>query len=144
MFLGQYITNLSSSRRLAVPKPFRSKLGKKFIVSKWYEGCLVLVSADQWEALLGRVTGKKDFVTQPVRDTDRFIMGSAFELRPDAQGRVVLPDMLVSYAKLKSDVIFIGLGDRVEIWNKSEWRAREQYIQSHVATMMEEIAKQNA
>ncbi|RJR29972.1 hypothetical protein C4564_01200 [Candidatus Microgenomates bacterium] len=144
MLLGQYITSLSSSRRLAVPKQLRSELGKKFIISKWYEGCLVLVSFDRWKGLLERVTGKMEFVTQPVRDTDRFIMGSAFELRPDAQGRVIMPEMLSSYAKLKSEVVFIGLGDRVEVWDKTEWTAREQYVQSHAGVMMEEIAKKNA
>ena len=141
MLIGQYETTLSQKRRVAIPKAFRKVLGKKFIAAKWYEGCLVLVSQDDWQELLNRLTGKKGMITTPVRDTDRFILGSAFELEPDGQGRVIVPALLADYASLKEEIVFLGLGDRAEIWAKSEWKKREGYVASHAAEFVEKMAE---
>jgi len=141
MIIGQYETTINQKRRLAVPKKIRQDLGKKFIVAKWYEGCLVLVSGSSWKALLDRLTGKKGIITAPVRDTDRFILGSAFEVEPDSQGRMVMPSVLTDYAQLSNEVIFLGLGDRVEIWNKKLWTEREKFVAEHAGEFVEKLAE---
>lgn len=140
MIIGQYETKISPKRRVAIPKKFLKKLGEKIIAAKWYEGCLVLVSQDDWQKLLNRLTGKKGIVTAPVRDTDRFILGSAFELEPDGQGRVIIPAVLADYANFDEDATFIGLGDRVEIWDRKEWKKQEEYVASHAGEFVEELA----
>jgi len=110
------------------------------IVAKWYEGCLVLIGETNWDALLKRLTGESKIITAPVRDTDRFILGSAYELDPDAQGRVILPLSLVNYASLSKDVVFIGLGDRAEIWDRKEWEKRESFVSQHAGEFLENLA----
>lgn len=142
MLIGNYSSSLIQ-RRIAVPKKFRLELGKKYIVAKWYENCLVLVSAKNWQQLIDRLGGPGKMVTAPVRDTDRFILGSAFELTADSQGRILLPEQLVEYAKLTSEVTFLGLGERVEIWDKRGWEEREKFISSHASEFIEELAKVN-
>lgn len=140
MILGKYQSNITSGKRVAVPSKVRIVLGKKFILAKWYEGCLVLISESEWSELLQRITGKSELLTQGVRDTDRFIMGSAFEMNTDAQGRIILPDELMQYAKIDKSVVFLGLGNRVEIWSETEWNKREEYVSLNAAKMMEELA----
>lgn len=140
MLIGNYSTKISQANRVAIPGQFRKELGQIFIVARWYESCLVLVSRTGWNELLKRITGETKFVTQSVRDTDRFILGSAFELTTDSQGRSVLPKSLVDFAKLHEEVVFIGLGDRVEIWNKAEWEKREKYVADNAAKLLESIA----
>ena len=143
MLIGQYSTNLSPKRRIAIPKKIREKLGKKMIVAKWYEGCLVLIGEANWEALLNRLTGESKMITAPVRDTDRFVLGSAYELDTDDQGRVILPSSLTNYAKLSKRVVFVGLGDRAEIWDKDEWEKRELYIARHAGEFIEKLAEKD-
>lgn len=140
MFLGNYITQLGSGNRVAVPKRFRTQLGETFIVAKWYEKCLVIISTESWSELLQKLTGGQSIPTAAVRDTHRFIMGSAFELTADAQGRFVIPENLKAFADLKDEVVFLGLGDRVEVWDKKEWTARESYIGEHAAALLESLA----
>ncbi len=140
MLIGQYSTNLSPKRRIAIPKKIREELGKRLVVAKWYEGCLVLIGEANWNVLLKRLTGESKIITAPVRDTDRFILGSAYELDPDAQGRVILPSSLVEYANLSKDVVFIGLGDRAEIWDREEWGKRESYVSRHASEFIESLA----
>lgn len=141
MLIGQYSTNLSPKRRIAIPKKIREKLGQKIIVARWYENCLVLVGEADWIVLLKRLTGEPRLITAPVRDTERFVLGSAYELEPDDQGRVILPLSLVTYAGLTKDVIFIGLKSRIEIWDKAEWQKRENYIARHADEFIEKLAK---
>lgn len=140
MIIGTYTSNISPARRVAVPKKFRQEMPGNFVVTRWYENCLVLVSAASWQDLMKKVSTPSLLATGPVRDTDRFIMGSAYEVEVDRQGRVVLPQQLTDYAGLKDEVLFIGLGDRVEIWDRKEWKKREEYVASHASELLETIA----
>lgn len=141
MLIGQYVSNLSPKRRAAIPKSLREELGSSLIIAKWYEGCLVLVGQKNWRALLKRLTGKIRLITAPVRETDRFILGSAFELVPDGQGRVVIPKTLADYANLTKKVVFVGLGERVEIWSEAEWNVREEFVARHAGEFIEDLAE---
>lgn len=142
MLIGQFIANLGEKHRVSVPKKFREELGSKLIVAKWYENCLVLISQTKWEAFIGKLTGKSAFFTSPVRDTDRFILGSASECETDSLGRIVLPKYLMEYANLKSEVVFLGLLDRIEIWDANEWSKREKLITQSAPNLIETIAKE--
>jgi len=141
MLIGQYQSQFGEKNRVMIPKKFRNILGEQFIVARWYEKCLVLVSLQSWDTLISKVTGQSNLVTTPVRDTDRFILGSAFEIEVDAQGRFIVPGVLKDYAGFKNEVIFLGLGDRIEVWDKEEWEKREKYIAENAAELLENIAK---
>ena len=141
MLLGTYYGVLSPKRRLAVPSSFRKILGEKCIIAQWYEECLILVSVDDWDALLKRLTAKTETITGAVRDTDRFILGSAFELSFDEQGRAVIPEILAKYAGFSDTVAFLGLGSRVEVWDRKKWEEREREISKNASSLLEKIAK---
>jgi MraZ protein len=141
MLIGQYLSKLTDKNRLAVPKKIRDEVGDKFIVAKWYEECLVLVSEEKWQDLVNRLVGLGKIIISPVRDIDRFIMASAFEINLDSQGRFVLPEELKRYAKVTSEVIFIGLGDRVEIWAQDSWKKLEENSEEKASLAIEKIAK---
>lgn len=141
MFVGTYLVSVTSGKRTAIPSVFRQKLGSSIIIAKWYEDCLVLVGSNSWSALLERLTGGEKMIIRPVRDTEHFVFASAYEVEVDDQGRVVLPERLVSYAKLGEAVYFLGIGDRVEIWNKDTWEKKELVISTEAETYIEELSK---
>lgn len=140
MLLGNYISQLGSGKRVAVPKKFRSQLGGTCIVAKWYDKCLVLLSEASWSELLQRLTVTETIPTAAVRDTMRFVMGSAYDVSFDHQGRFVIPDALLGYAGIKDEVMFLGLGERVEIWDKKEWEIKEQNISENAGALLEQLA----
>lgn len=141
MLIGQYSSKLTEGSRVAIPKKVREELGSEMVVAKWYEGCLVLVSSKSWQKLIKRLTGSTTFVISPVRDIDRFILASAFEVSLDGQGRFVLPESLKEYAGISEELIFVGLGDRVEIWEKNAWIALEESAEAKASKAIEKIAK---
>jgi MraZ protein len=143
MFVGTYLVSVTSGKRTAIPSVFRQKLGQKVILARWYENCVVLTGQDSWNALLERVTGGEKMVVQPVRESEHFIFASAYEIEVDDQGRIVLPDRLISYAGLGDEVYFLGIGDRVEIWNKETWEKKEAEVASRAGEYIESLAKKN-
>lgn len=143
MFVGTYLVSVTSGKRTSIPSVFRQKLGKSVILAKWYENCLVLVGTESWNALLERITGGEKMIIEPIRQTEHFIFASAYEVEVDDQGRIVLPDRLISYSGLKDQVYFLGIGDRVEIWNKEIWEAKENEVASDAASYIENLAKKN-
>lgn len=144
MFLGTYLVSVTLGKRVSIPSMFRDNLGKDLVLSQWYEGCLVLAAKSSLNTLLGRVTGNQKTIIEPIRKTEHFIFASSFEVIPDEQGRIVIPDKLMDYAKLGAQVYFLGVGDRVEIWNKETWEGIEKEVSQDAANYIEELAKRNA
>ncbi len=141
MLIGSYLGNIGDGRRVAVPKKFLKELGDNPILAMWYEDCLILVSSAFWERLLGRLTGGKKTAGLGVRDIERFILGSAFETEPDEQGRIVIPEILSSYADLGREAVFVGLVDRVEIWSKAAWDEKSVNLAKTTKEYIEDLSK---
>ena len=136
MLIGEYTVKLGDKKRLAIPKKFREEQGTKLIITKGYENSLVIVNQIQWEQIAGEVTNGS-FISKDIRETTRFLVGSANELEFDEQGRFVVPTSLLEYAGLGSEVVFVGLINWVEVWDKKKWEEKNQYLLKH----NEEIAE---
>ena len=143
MLLGTYQAKFASGHRVAIPSQFRKELGQSCILARWYEGCLVLIGSESWNALYKRLTGEETQLVNPIRDTERFILGSAYNAFPDDQGRIVIPEKLITYSGLTADIYFIGLGEKAEIWDKSAWEAKEKEVERDADKFLEELAKRN-
>lgn len=140
MLIGEYRNKVGEKNRVALPKKIRNILGEKVIVTRGYEDCVIVVNTKQWEKLL-EVFADKPFTKSPVRDTRRFLIGGASEVETDKQGRFVLPTHLKEFANIKEEVVFVGLVDWVEIWDKDSWEKRINMIQPEASKIAEELQK---
>ena len=52
----------------------------------------------------------------------RFFLAGATECEIDKQGRFLIPNNLRVIANLEKEAIIIGVGTRLEIWNKEKWQ----------------------
>ena len=127
MFLGHYKTKLEQKGRVAVPSKFRSELNQQVIITLGYEQSLIMIPAASWQTFADQLQNSS-FFASPVRQTERLILGGAFECQLDNQGRVLLPAALKQYAGLADEVVFVGLGARIEIWSADNWQAHQQYL----------------
>ncbi|MHA2055247.1 MAG: division/cell wall cluster transcriptional repressor MraZ [Candidatus Hodarchaeales archaeon] len=142
MIVGQYKSKLTDKDRISVPVRFRQEIGDGLVVARWYEKCLVLVSKENWDDIKKRLGGKKELITSPIRDIDRFILGSAFEVSLDKQGRFILPEILIDFAEIKEEVVFVGLEDRIEIWSQENWGSLESDVEERASRAIENIARE--
>jgi len=132
MYIGHYESNFNNQKgRTSVPKKFALTLGKKAIITKGYEGSLLIVALDDWQKITSQFSGD-NFLSSFQRQTDRFLLGNAFELKLDSQGRIIIPQKLRKYAKLDKKVIFIGVGNRIELWSQEKWDQNDQYLSQNI------------
>ncbi len=57
---------------------------------------------------------------------------NAFDAQLDAQGRILIPANLRTFAELQKDVTVIGQLDHAEIWNSDKWGAYNDEIDAEV------------
>ncbi len=64
---------------------------------------------------------------------DHVNFGTAQRIDLDKSGRVVIPEKLVKKWNLGREVTVVGIRDHVEIWNRSEWNAHEEDLETRRA-----------
>jgi MraZ protein len=138
MFIGEYQHTIDQKGRVNVPAKFREVLGATFIVSKGFDGCLFGYHLDDWKQFEKKL--KKIPLSNPDgRKLVRFFTSSAADVTPDNLGRINIPPGLREHAGLKKEIISIGAGNRVEIWDKDNWlNYTESYIENELAGKIEE------
>lgn len=120
MLMGEYQHNMDAKGRVTIPSKFREDLGDKFYVCKGLDGCLFVLSADQWESFTEKLAAMPVSQGRPIQ---RFFFSGASEVEPDKQGRILLPQNLREHAGLEKDVTVIGSAVRAEIWDTAKWKA---------------------
>ena len=138
MFIGQYKSKLTDKGRIVIPSRFRGELGSPLIVCRWYEGCLSIFTSESWKKIIDLAVGET-LLTSPARDTERFLLGGAFEVDLDNQGRFVLPQALREYAQIVSELVFVGLRDRIEVWDLGHWDKRDKEIISQAEDLIRQV-----
>lgn len=118
MLIGEFQHTIDSKGRVIVPARFREDLGDYFYVTKGLDGCLFVLSPEEWSRLQEKVSAMP---ISKARGLQRFFFSGAVEAQPDRQGRILLPQTLRNYAGLVKDVTFIGASNRAEIWNTDSW-----------------------
>lgn len=121
MFIGEYIHTIDQKRRLAIPSKFRAALGKKAIITRGFDNCLVVYPLEVWKKKAAQMenlpTGQMN-----ARSFTRIMLSGAADAELDKLGRILVPDHLKDYASLKKNVAVIGLSNIIEIWDEARWK----------------------
>lgn len=123
---GEFKSTLDAKGRMNFPVKLREELDGSFFISKTIgERCIKVYSKDDWNALVEAIHQMPQVKTA---DIQRYIFGSAYEVEPDKQGRVLIPQPLREYARLQTDIVIVGLEGRAEIWDKVLWDERNENL----------------
>lgn len=140
MVIGQYEGKIGEKYQIAIPKKFREELGDKLIVTKGFEGCLVVVSEGNWKPLLEDIEGRP-FTDKTNREKQRFILGNASMVELDAKGRFVLPEYLRKYAGITTDLVYVGIERFFEIWDKTNWDSQQNELANNIESIAEKLTE---
>lgn len=116
MFMGSYDHSLDSKGRVIIPARFREALGERFVIAKSLDPCLCVYDLAAWERFEKKLESLP-YNTSKQRQILRFFMSTAETVEPDRQGRVLLSQKLRDHARITKDVILMGVGGRIEIWD---------------------------
>ncbi len=140
MFIGEYNHNLDEKGRLSVPVRFRSELKEGGVVTRGLDGCLFLYPMGEWKALADKLS-RLPLSQSNTRAFVRLMLAGAMEVRIDKQGRIVIPDYLRKYAKLRKKVVVNGLYNRLEIWDEDKWERYKSKTEKESGDIAEKLGE---
>lgn len=128
LFHGKFYYTLDLKGRFIIPAPLREIIAKTYSTSKLYitnapfDKCLDMFPLEEWSRL------EEKLKTLPKTDEAvkyflRRVVASAVECEIDKQGRILVPYEHRQDAGINSDVVLVGMLDRIQIWDKSQWDA---------------------
>jgi MraZ protein len=128
LLVGQYDCTLDAKKRLMVPADFRRELDRNR-GTRWYAvlhrgNRLWLVPEDEFSKLAEKIRPTLLPTPEQVEFTRKLFSRSQV-IEPDKQGRIVLPEKLVSKAALGGEVTLVGNGRYIEINDRARWQAEQ-------------------
>jgi MraZ protein len=130
MFRGINSIALDVKGRMAMPSRYRDLLlqnhkARLVVTIDTEDTCLLLYPELEWQKIEASLQRLPSF-NPAARRIQRLLIGHATDVDLDAQGRILLPLELRSYAVLQKQAVLIGQGNKFEIWDETIWQSRRE------------------
>jgi MraZ protein len=133
VFQGASALTLDAKGRMSVPARHRDALQVqaegRVTLTKHPDGCLLLFPRPAWEVF-------RDQVAQlPYEATwaKRIFLGNAQDVDVDGAGRLLVSPELRAAVGLEREVMLLGMGKHLEVWDKQTYDAKEQAAMAQLA-----------
>lgn len=122
-FVGDYTAKTDAKGRVFVPAIFRRQLDgmdeEALILRKdVFQKCLVLYPMSVWNAQVDDLQSRLSPWDRKDQMMLRQFVADAEQVELDSQGRILLSKNKLQYAGITSEVRFLAVVDRIEIWSK--------------------------
>jgi MraZ protein len=125
-FKGTYEHSLDDKGRIAFPSKLRKSLhpeaNERFTLLRGLEPCLYLYPQDEWERVEEKLNRVNSF-SREGRTVKRNFLRFAEDVFLDKQHRLALPPGLMDWASIKQRAVFIGSGERIEVWSPDQLKS---------------------
>ena len=126
MYFGESISRLDDKGRVTVPRRIRETMEANehllWYMTRGFDRSIFLFHRDAWKKIREQA-GQGSPIDANVLDFRRLFFSSVAEVRPDAQGRIPVPQHLQDHAGIDKEVVLIGVDDHLELWSKENWQA---------------------
>lgn len=133
LLVGRHVNRIDKKGRVSVPKPFRAALSRGRPGDDPFSGLYAFPSF-KYPALEACDEAFMTRLAEGLEDLDVFsddqddlaavILENARELPMDPEGRIVLTDDLRDYANIRNEVLFVGRGARMMMWEPAAYEAQ--------------------
>ncbi|MFC2123647.1 division/cell wall cluster transcriptional repressor MraZ [Bacteroidota bacterium] len=119
-FTSEYECKLDAKGRIVLPARIKANLPEsskhELVIGLGFETCLTIYPEVEFRKIYNKIAGLNEFNPEYRKLQRNFFRGmSVAEL--DGNGRFLIPKLMLSYAKLEKEVIAVGMGNRIELWN---------------------------
>ena len=138
LFLGEHHHSLDAKGRVIFPVRIREELGAQVVLQKGIERCLYVYPPQEWEKRVEAVRSLPS--TNPrARRYARFFFSQASSEQLDRQGRLTIPQQFREYAGLEREVVIVGNGAHVEVWDRRTWESARSETEEGIDETTEEL-----
>ncbi|MEK7173985.1 MAG: division/cell wall cluster transcriptional repressor MraZ [Patescibacteria group bacterium] len=138
MLIGEYHHVIDIKKRLSVPSKFRRELGGSVVLTRGLDHSLFLYPREEWQKIAEKLS-ELPAGQASVRGFVRLMLAGAEEIVLDALGRILIPDHLKAFARISSQVVIIGVYNRLEIWDESAWEAYRKEAEENTDELAEKL-----
>jgi MraZ protein len=129
-FVGIVTNKLDAKNRVSIPALFRQSLANQqtdglYCFKAVGRTCLIGFGNKLFEKTETALEGQHPIFSPNYAAQATAIYAQARHLAFDDEGRVRVPDDLISYASIGERVLFAGLGEMFEIWDPDAYYAME-------------------
>ena len=143
-FRGQFSHTLDRKGRVSIPVRFREIIRAKYddqlVLTPRETGCLRAYPLLEWERLEENLKRFNKF-NRTVDNFKRLLFSSAQDCTLDGQGRILVPPDLRERAGLPEKVLFVGMMEFFEIWNRETFFERYTPTGDMISEIESELAK---
>jgi MraZ protein len=124
-FTSEYESKLDAKGRLVLPARIKAQLpdlsaegseGTELVLRKGFETCLILYPMVEFKKVFSKISGLSEF-NEEYRTLQRNFFSGTATVELDNNGRFLIPKNMLAYAQLERDLVLVGMGNKVEIWN---------------------------
>ena len=124
-FRGTFDYQLDDRNRVAIPPRYRDQFEAGAVLTTGLEPCIVMYTQDGFEQAAQTIEAIPE-ETAEGREARRDFYANAWDAQKDGQGRVLIGAKLLAHAAITKDVVVVGAGNALEIWDKETWENRDQ------------------
>src|SRR6188768_1415383 len=121
-FTSEYESKLDAKGRLVLPSRIKAQLpegdSQELVIRRGFEPCLIIYPMVEFKKVFSKISSLSEF-NEEYRKLQRNFLSKAATVELDNNGRFVVPKNMLTYANIDKDVILVGLGNKVEVWNPS-------------------------
>jgi MraZ protein len=125
-FHGTFDHTLDSKNRLTVPSKLRTAFAEGAFLVRSTERCISLYPSATYSSLTEAALSGLNPLHPQARELRRYFHSNATQVELDSAGRVMLTARQLEHAGIDRDVVVIGAGDCLELWDPSTWAAYDQ------------------
>lgn len=121
-FTSEYESKLDAKGRLVLPARIKAQLpdnggdGQELVIRRGLEQHLIIYPMVEFKKVFAKISGLNEF-SQENRSLQRNFMAGITTVEMDSNGRILIPKNMLTYAQLDKDLMLVGVGNRVEVWN---------------------------
>lgn len=126
-FTSEYVSKLDSKGRLVLPSRIKAQLpegSNELVVRRGFEQCLIIYPMVEFKKVFSKISALNEF-NEEFRKLQRNFFSGTATVELDNMGRFVIPKNMLAYAQLDKEVVLVGTGNKVEVWNPTIY---EKYI----------------
>ncbi|MDZ7729340.1 MAG: hypothetical protein U5Q44_14770 [Dehalococcoidia bacterium] len=123
-FVGTYPYQMDEKNRVPIPPRYRAQFEEGAILTTGLEPCVILYTPQGFDEASTKVESIPE-ETEEGREARRDFFGNAQPADKDSQGRLTLHEKWVRHANLGREVVVIGVGKWMEIWDRAAWESRD-------------------
>lgn len=140
MLIGEYHHTLDDKGRVSIPVKVRVACESGAILTRGLDQSLVVFPREAWQSFVANLQ-TLPWQQAETRALVRLFLAGASEVQMDRSGRMLVPEHLRAYAQLSKDVVFLGLGNRLELWDGARWSASIHDAEVHADTIASALAR---